>query len=55
MLSYLLPGNNTLCFYSQGNLFLLMCVTGKGKGANRSLNNQKLIVQFSLFLFKRPM
>lgn len=51
VLSHLLPGSNTPCFYSQENLFLLIGVTLAGKGQNSSLSNQKLIGQFNLFLF----
>lgn len=50
--SYLLPGNSTLCFYSQEDLFLLIGTTlaGKDKGENSSLHIQKVIGQFNLFL-----
>ena len=49
VLSHLMPGSNTPCFYSQENVFLLIGVTlaGKeGKGQNSSLSNQKLIRGF---------
>ena len=36
MLSYLLPGNNTPCTYSQGNLFLLIGITLAGKGKEKN-------------------
>ena len=52
MLSYLLPGNNTPCTYSQGNLFLLIGITlaGKGKEKNSYFKTQTLRGQFNLSL-----
>lgn len=53
MLSYLLPGNNTPCTYSQGNLFLLLGITfwqGKEREKNSYFKNQTSRGQFNLSL-----
>ena len=57
MLSYLLPGNNAPCTYSQENLFLLIGITlaGKGKEKNSYFKNQTLRGQLNLSLLLKTL